>query len=409
MKVTPKFISYGVHKNSRPIDLIHFADIAGVTFEGIKNSPEIGSWFRMGEEYSWERDHALALKLKANEFVVCTTRNGYHSGRQFLLSCESHQDVEKWVESVARVLKTQNKLPPAKMSVFSRIRRRVRWIYIGDRFQVMLACLIMLNFLVNICEAQFKSNTPGVTAVFETFNLVFTVIFTVEIVINLFSTLVWEFISDAWNLFDLTVVLVSLLSLFMEDLPGAQVLKLMRCFRVFRLFKRIPSLRQIIVALYSSIPPMANAFALVCMVTAIYAIMAVTFFSSVADDEFGDFFKAMFTMFQVMTGDAWSNIARRLFVGNAHPAGVAVFFVSFQLIVALVLVNVVIAVLLDEFSKAAEKKNASSTSAGLDDGQRCETKRPGHCSAAKSGDCIRLCIEARCLGHCSAACLECLM
>lgn len=80
------------------------------------------------------------------------------------------------------------------------------------------------------------------------------------------------------------------MSLGLQNLPGADVLRLLRCFRVFRLFKRIPSLRQIIVALSASVPPMINAFALVCLVTAIYAIMSVTFFSTKAPEQFGDFF-----------------------------------------------------------------------------------------------------------------------
>jgi hypothetical protein len=41
------------------------------------------------------------------------------------------------------------------------------------------------------------------------------------------------------------VVAISVLSMFLSDIPGANVLRLMRCFRVFRLFKRIPSLRQV--------------------------------------------------------------------------------------------------------------------------------------------------------------------
>ena len=52
----------------------------------------------------------------------------------------------------------------------------------------------------------------------------------------------------------------------------------------------------------------------------------------------------MFTMFQVMTGDNWSDICRDLFEITGEGAIVALYFVSFQLIVALVLVNVVIAV-----------------------------------------------------------------
>lgn len=76
--------------------------------------------------------------------------------------------------------------------------------------------------------------------------------------------------------------------------------------------------------------PQANAFALVCLVTAIYAIMSVTFFSYYDPNQFGDFFTAMFTLFQVMTGDKWSDIARSLFVLTNNEAPVAIFFVSFQ-------------------------------------------------------------------------------
>eukprot|EP00286_Rhodomonas_abbreviata_P010481 CAMPEP_0181335708 /NCGR_PEP_ID=MMETSP1101-20121128/26990_1 /TAXON_ID=46948 /ORGANISM="Rhodomonas abbreviata, Strain Caron Lab Isolate" /LENGTH=373 /DNA_ID=CAMNT_0023445875 /DNA_START=45 /DNA_END=1163 /DNA_ORIENTATION=- len=76
-------------------------------------------------------------------------------------------------------------------------------------------------------------------------------------------------------------------------------------------------------------------------------------------------------MFQVMTGDNWSEIARGLFSATGNGAATAIFFVSFQLIVALVLVNVVIAVLLDEFSKAA--LNRSTTASGSDESswKRC--------------------------------------
>ena len=79
----------------------------------------------------------------------------------------------------------------------------------------------------------------------------------------------------------------------------------------------------------------------------------------------------MFTMFQVMTGDNWSDICRDLFEITGEGAIVALYFVSFQLIVALVLVNVVIAVLLDEFSKAADRRESAADGQNDDDGLRC--------------------------------------
>lgn len=314
-----------------------------------------------------EKDEADKVPLGPLDWMIVTAQGGYHDGRHFVLRSESIDAKERWVETVSRVLELYHDTEIVQASAFTKVRRKVRWFYVGDRCQIFVACLIMGNFLTNIFEAQFAAEPGSSTAsIFDNIDIAFTIIFTIELCINMFATLVREFIIDGWNWFDVVVVLVSLLSLGMSNLPGADILRLMRCFRVFRLFKRIPSLRQIIVALSASVPPMINAFALVCLVTAIYAIMSVTFYRKIDPEYFGDFFTAMFTMFQVMTGDNWSEIARDLFIASGNGPATAVFFVSFQLIVALVLVNVVIAVLLDEFSKAAENK--SHQSAGLDEG-----------------------------------------
>ena len=49
-----------------------------------------------------------------------------------------------------------------------------------------------------------------------------------------------------------------------------------------------------------SIPKMWNAFVLVCLGTAIYCIVGVTFFKDLDPTNFSDFFTAMFTMYQVL-------------------------------------------------------------------------------------------------------------
>jgi hypothetical protein len=51
--------------------------------------------------------------------------------------------------------------------------------------------------------------------------------------------------------------------------------------------------------------PMSNAFAIVCLVTAIYAIVGTTFFADVHPELFESFFISFFSMFQAMTGDNW--------------------------------------------------------------------------------------------------------
>ena len=65
---------------------------------------------------------------------------------------------------------------------------------------------------------------------------------------------------------------------------------------------------------------------------------------------------SLFAMFQVCTGDGWSDdIARPLFKGDPSDRpdpGVAVFFVSFHVIVSWTLLQVVVAVMLDNFTAA---------------------------------------------------------
>lgn len=85
----------------------------------------------------------------------------------------------------------------------------------------------------------------------------------------------------------------------MEDIPGLNTLRLMRAFRVLRLFGRLSSLRQIINALTAAILPVLNAFLIMLLVISIYAILAVSFYGELRPKLFGSFTRALFTMFQV--------------------------------------------------------------------------------------------------------------
>merc|ERR1719240_1610378 len=98
----------------------------------------------------------------------------------------------------------------------------------------------------------------------------------------------------------------------MESLPGIAVLRLFRAFRVFRLFKRIPELKKIIEGVMNSLPGVGNAFVVLGLIMGIWSIMGVEFFAGKAKQgnyhkNFGNFFKAMLSLFQIMTFDSWSS------------------------------------------------------------------------------------------------------
>ena len=96
-----------------------------------------------------------------------------------------------------------------------------------------------------------------------------------ELALNLYGNWWNKFGYDYWNWFDAVVVAISLLSLTMGGVEGIGALRLLRAFRVVRLFKRAASLRKILKAINQAIPGMRDAFAILMLVMMLYAIMGV--------------------------------------------------------------------------------------------------------------------------------------
>jgi hypothetical protein len=89
---------------------------------------------------------------------------------------------------------------------------------------------------------------------------------------------------------------------------------------------------------------------------------------TIGDEYYGTFTRALYTLFQVMTGESWSEaIARPLVFGWNAPYGsvvVGIYYVSFILLTQIVLVNVVVAVLLDKFVEEAPKEEEDDDEEG---------------------------------------------
>eukprot|EP00931_Biecheleriopsis_adriatica_P032737 TRINITY_DN19065_c0_g1_i1.p1 TRINITY_DN19065_c0_g1~~TRINITY_DN19065_c0_g1_i1.p1 ORF type:complete len:437 (+),score=104.44 TRINITY_DN19065_c0_g1_i1:125-1435(+) len=249
-------------------------------------------------------------------------------------------------------------------------------VYVHMRTQIFVAGLIAGNFVMNIIEKWVDPRGTKHPVVWEVFDIFFNVAFFIELVLNMYAFWLCRFWKSGWNIFDFLVVSIGLLGMFKVPLPGPlSLLRMMRAFRVFRLFKRVKSLNKIIVSLGKALPGVANAFFILTLMTSIYAILGVEFFLEFGKEGFytnelgnvvplttnrglmygyeyfGNFGKSMYTMFQVLTGESWSEAVARplLFTTEFSQAfGVAFFFVSFNLLNGVVLINVVIAVLLEK-------------------------------------------------------------
>jgi len=138
----------------------------------------------------------------------------------------------------------------------------------------------------------------------------------------------------------------------------AQLLRLLRLGRVVRIFKALKNLQKIITATAASVLPVCNAFFILLIISSVYAVLGTNFFKTRAPEFFDDFLTSLFTMFQVLTGDGWAgDVVRPLFKDGKTEPGVAFFFLSYILIASVMMLNVVVAILLDEFIRCvtAEK------------------------------------------------------
>ena len=118
-------------------------------------------------------------------------------------------------------------------------------------------------------DAQFKhNNNPNFDAFVVKINMLFTAIFTIELFINFFANWFFKFFHSGWNVLDLVIVAMSLFDLGPLDIPSWLV-RLMRAFRIVRLFGRVPELTKMTTAITTSLFPMMNAFIILIIVMSI--------------------------------------------------------------------------------------------------------------------------------------------
>ena len=99
-------------------------------------------------------------------------------------------------------------------------------------------------------------------------NMLFTVAFAIELAFNAFANWFELFVKNGWNWLDAVIVLMSLIDIGISNIPDWLV-KLMRAFRVIRLFGRVKALKKMITAVTASIVPMMNAFVILLIILGI--------------------------------------------------------------------------------------------------------------------------------------------
>ncbi len=212
-------------------------------------------------------------------------------------------------------------------------------------FQAIIIAIIVLNGLVIIGETYFVGNR-----MLQLMDRIIIWIFVAEMVIKLVGLGAKRYFSDNWNVFDFLIVAASLI---FYTAPFVTVVRLVRVLRLLRMIPAVPALRKIVDSLMRSIPALTGILGLTVLIFSIYAIIGTTYFRDVLPAEyFGSFHASLFTLTQVVTFESWASQVARPVINEIPWAWI--YFISFIVIGALVILNLVVAVIVDFLSQEGE-------------------------------------------------------
>lgn len=159
-----------------------------------------------------------------------------------------------------------------------------------------------------------------------------------------------DFFKSGWNIFDTTIVLVSLIPI--DDSEMAVVGRLIRIFRVLRMVSIIPELRILLNSLLKALPQLGYVMLLMFIIFYIYAAIGTTFFASVNEFLWGDIAVSMLTLFRVMTFESWTSV---MYETQAVYSFSWVYYLTFIFFTAFAFLNMVIGIVVNVLEQERRK------------------------------------------------------
>lgn len=231
---------------------------------------------------------------------------------------------------------------------------RLRAVIQHPRFEHFIVGLIVLNAITLGLETS-ETVMGRVGRLLTWLDHLILAIFVAEILARI-TVHRLAFFKDPWSLFDLFVVGVALWPASETDAFTA--LRALRILRVLRLITVVPSLRKVVAGLIGAIPGMGAIGLLLILVYYVFAVIATKLYGETNPELFGTIGNSLYTLFQAMTFDDWSNGIVKPLVERGHRSATT-FLVVFMVISAFMVLNLFIGVVvtaLDEVTGEEQPK-----------------------------------------------------
>uniref|UniRef100_A0A3Q1G998 Voltage-dependent L-type calcium channel subunit alpha n=1 Tax=Acanthochromis polyacanthus TaxID=80966 RepID=A0A3Q1G998_9TELE len=246
-------------------------------------------------------------------------------------------------------------------------------------FEYVMFVLIILNTLCLAIQHHGQSHLFNYAM--DILNMVFTGVFTVEMILKLIAFKPRNYFADAWNTFDALIVVGSVVDIAITEINNTEdsariSITFFRLFRVMRLVKllsRGEGIRTLLWTFIKSFQALPYVALLIAMLFFIYAVIGMQVFGKIAmvdgtqinrNNNFQTFPQAVLMLFRCATGEAWQEIMLACLPGKLcdsesdyNPgeertcgSGFAIiYFISFYMLCAFLIINLFVAVIMDNF------------------------------------------------------------
>uniref|UniRef100_A0A672P2T9 Voltage-dependent L-type calcium channel subunit alpha-1F-like n=1 Tax=Sinocyclocheilus grahami TaxID=75366 RepID=A0A672P2T9_SINGR len=303
-------------------------------------------------------------------FVIITFRE---QGEAEFKNCELDKNQRQCVEYA---LKAQ----PLKLYIPKNPVQYKFWSIINSTgFEYIMFVLILLNTVT--LAVQHYDQSKFFSYVMDILNMVFTGLFTVEMIIKLMALRLRHYFIDAWNSFDALIVVGSVVDIVVTEFSSSEdssrvSITFFRLFRVMRLVKLLSKgegIRTLLWTFVKSLQALPYVALLIAMIFFIYAVIGMQTFGKIAmhdhtqinrNNNFQTFPQAVLLLFRCATGEAWQEIMLASLPGKrcdpesdfepgeefSCGSNIAiVYFISFFMLCAFLIINLFVAVIMDNF------------------------------------------------------------
>ena len=221
----------------------------------------------------------------------------------------------------------------------------------SDPFNLFIAGVIIANAVVLGLET-FPTVMESNGSVLVTLNNVFYGIFVVELILRFasYGRRPQDFFRNGWNVFDLIIIGGVWIPGVRENVT---LLRMLRLARIARLLRFLPDARVLFSTVLRSLPPLGSIVVLTILILFLYGMVGWSMFGEALPESWGTITRAMLTLFILLTLE---NFPTYLEEALTVTPWATVFFVSYVLVAAFVIFNLLIGIIIGSMESARERE-----------------------------------------------------